>query len=175
METNRTKKCLSDQIIFGSGNRVMSWKINTRAESMPMAVSRLHRKSMCFLTLLHCCPHSTLNKDAPKSPFKLMSLKYLFLSFSTGSRQKRGSSPFSGYSVAAVVQRPEYAHQGSVLGTPEDDVTLREADSQRHRPHLSWTWILQGERQFGPGSTLQCHEGKSAFVFEEPDCMQINW
>lgn len=82
------------------------------------------------------------------------------ISFSTGSCQERGSSPLPGNSVAAVVQCPEYAHQGSVLWTPEDDVTLRKADSQRHRPHLSRARILQGERQPGPGSALQRHEGE---------------
>lgn len=96
------------------------------------------------------------------------------ISFSTGSCQERGSSPLPGNSVAAVVQCPEYAHQGSVLWTPEDDVTLRKADSQRHRPHLSRARILQGERQFGPGSALQRHEGESLFVLWG-DCVQINW
>lgn len=96
------------------------------------------------------------------------------ISFSTGSCQERGSSPLPGNSVAAVVQCPEYAHQGSVLWTPEDDVTLRKADSQRHRPHLSRARILQGERQLGPGSALQRHEGESLFVLWG-DCVQINW
>ena len=89
--------------------------------------------------------------------------KYLLLSFPTGSCQKRDSSPLSGNSVAVVVHRPEYAHQGSILGTPEDDVALREADTQRHRPHLPRTRFLQRERQLGSGSALQRHEGMSPF------------
>lgn len=91
---------------------------------------------------------------------------FYFFPFPTGSRQERGSSPLPGHRVAAAVQCAEHAHQGPVLRAAEDDVAVREADSPRHRPHVSRARVLQGEGQFGPGGAFQRHEGEPSFGCE---------
>lgn len=83
----------------------------------------------------------------------------------TGSGQEGHPASLPGDSVAAALQCPESAHKGPVLRTAEDDVTLREADPQRHRPHIPRARVLQGEGQPGPGSALQRHEGVFSSTF----------
>lgn len=45
---------------------------------------------------------------------------------------------------------------------------MREADSPRHRPHVSRARVLQGEGQFGPGGAFQRHEGEPVCRCADP-------